>query len=79
MRYFSWIPTPSFLSLRIVVGILRSTLVWIAVECLRKCVAWFELHLHFVTNPSEAIVLVSGVPVTTRCCDSGVVVGLAEM
>ena len=41
--------------------------------------AWFELHLHFVTNPSEAIVLVSGVPVTTRCCDSGVVVGLAEM
>ena len=39
----------------------------------------FEIQFHFVTNPSEAITLVSRIPVATRCCDSGIMVGLAAM
>ena len=74
-----WIPTPSFCFLRVVSQILQPILVQIAVECLRKCVARLESHFHFVTNPSDAITLVSRVPVATRCCDSGIMVGLAAM
>ena len=76
---FPCTPTRSFRFIRVVYQILRPTLVQIAAECLQKCVARFELHFHFVTNPSEVIALVGGVPVATYCCDSSVVVDVAAM